>query len=269
MTNSVSRRYKLPVGFPNPTEENDILREVELIPMKGKVRKKLASEEIREQPQRGINYVFNECIKSIEGMETDEDIIKNMTGADRDFCVTKLRRISLGNTVTFNFNCSNKQCGAPISATINIDENVPVEKIDEETAYEMLEDDKYTFEITTEDASEDIVRETNNRGKFFLPTGVELKQIADTMQKNPIQAQHDLYFLCLISWNGEKRNEINFNPFDEEIAGVVDHFSQKFQNINPGPDMSFTFKCAECGQEMPADMQSSDFLFPTNQNEKT
>jgi hypothetical protein len=268
MTNSVSRSYTLPVGFPNP-DTNELHRQVEVSPMKGELRKKLASEEVRNQPQQGINLVFQRCIESIEGVEPTQKVIQEMTGADRDFCVMKIREISMGKDVTFNFKCRNENCKATIQGVVNLEEDIEEDHWDEETARERLEDNLFTFVITTENADKEFVRNFDETGKFFVPRGQELKQISDTIDRNPIEAQYDLYYLSMLEWNGETREELDFNPFDDSVAGVIDHFSAEFESIVPGPDFSVEFICAECGQSMPADLQGSDFLFPTSQSTKS
>lgn len=265
MTNSVSR-YQLPVGFPH---EDQIFRKVSLSPIRGKVRKELGKEHVRENPSLATDLVFQNCLDAIGNIkiEDDSDIPEMLTGADRDFIILKLREISMGKVVNFDFNCNN--CNSPITGKVNVVEDIDTEILSDEELHKMRDGELYTFEIDTSNSEKEIVQNSNNKGRFYLPRGIESNQISDTVRENPIEAQYDLYYLCMLTWNGKTKEELDENPFDVEIAGVIDYISSKFGQNVPGPDFSVTFICSECGQEMPADLESSDFLFPTTQNEKS
>lgn len=269
MANSVSHRINLPVGF---ISNGEIFDYVEVTPMTGRVRKKLGKPEVRQNPIQGIDYVFDECVQSIAGQTFDDpSILKDLTSADRDHIVMKLREISMGEIVTFDFNCPN--CSEPLSAKININEDIDVDILSDEERESMADYDgnRFVFSVSSSDSDKEFSMDFD--ATFQIPTGRHQELVfsgrTDQEQSNPIEDQYDLYYYSLITWNGEPKEELDFNPFDDCVVDVIDYISSKFESSIPGPDFSLQIKCSECENEVPADLGSSDFLLPTNQNERS
>ena len=242
----MSKVFELPAGLWRGDKPE---KEVRLTELTARIRKEMGNPTVRNNPVQVVSSVLVGCIESIGGVPVTERDLDNMLTGDRDFCLLKIREISLGSDVNTSFNCP--ICSGHNRSVIDL-QSIAVYDLDEAN-YEIrpdLEPDPRVYRVKKEGSWEAI---------FRFPTGMDQKIVMKGANKNPLATQQDLFSRCLLEWNGEK-------VFPEHLDNLpipeLNFLEGEIMDALPGPDFNAEVECSLCGAKVPMPMESSDFLFP-------
>jgi len=239
--------FELPCGL---LREGAVIREVELTPMTGRVRKNIARPDVRRNGARIIDAVLLACIRTVGGKRADRQLLDELLVGDRDFLTMKIRQISLGDRVTAHMQCGS--CRERIDFDIDLDqvELFPLAEGDCE-----ISEDGRTRLFRIENADLGV------SAAFRYPAGRDQHAIVPLVQKNPVEANYRMYLLCLEEWNGQAKPFPN-TFFENLPLNVLDWVDAEFTARMPGPELEHEVICDLCGTANPMSMEMSNFLFP-------
>lgn len=239
--------FELPCGL---LRDGELVREVELTPMTGRVRKNIARPDVRKNGARIIDAVLLACVRSIGGKRVDRQVLDELLVGDRDFLTMKIRQISLGDRVSAQMQCGS--CRERIEFDIDLDqvELYPLADGDGEIA-----DNGRARLFRIENHDLDV------RAAFRFPAGRDQHAIVPLAQKNPVEANYRMYLLCLEEWNDQAKPFPN-SFFENLPLNVLDWVGAEFTARMPGPELEHEVICDLCGTANPMSLEMSNFLFP-------
>lgn len=239
--------FELPCGL---LREGEVIRDAEITPMTGRVRKNIARPDIRRNGARIIDAVLLACVRSIGGKRVDRQVLDELLVGDRDFLTMKIRQASLGGRVS-----AQMQCG---SCRERIDFEVDLEEVElyplQEGDCEIAEDGRTRF-FRIDDPDLGV------KAAFRYPAGKDQHAIVPLAQKNPVEANYRMYLLCLEEWNAQTK-PFPASFFENLPLNVLDWVDAEFTARMPGPEMEHEVICDLCGTANPMSLEMSDFLFP-------
>lgn len=247
---------QLPGGL---IKEGKVHRDAEIIPMTGYTRKVMAREDIRSNPTKVTDAIFNQCLRRVGTYTINNRILDELLSGDRDFLLMEIRRISMGSTVRAEVECDG--CRKRLEVRFDLSE-IKVRRLAEKD-YEITDIDG--------DGAGAMFFRMNLSGVKALcrfSRGLEQKAVISMFEKNAIAASYKLYSSCLLEWNGQ------VGPFPPEFFDglplpVIDSFAEAFTERQPGPDFKQETDCPSCGKKIQFTFRNSDFLFPLPKQRET
>lgn len=240
--------FELPAGL---WKDGTAVKEVRLNELNARIRKEMGKPNLRNNPVQLVSTVLAHCIESIGGNPITEKDINNLLIGDRDFCLLKVREISLGSEVHLTFNCP--MCQVSNRSSIDL-QSIAIYELNEDN-YEIREDitpDPRVFMIKGD-------FQPPWEALFRFPLNSDQRAVMRGSVINPLQAQQDLFGRCLIEWNKEK---VFPTHIDDLSLPEINYLTSEIQDALPGPDLNTEIECVSCGATVPMPMESSDFLFP-------
>jgi hypothetical protein len=238
---------ELPCGL---LRDGAVVREAEITPMTGRVRKNIARPDVRKNGARIIDAVLLACVRTIGGKRVDRQVLDELFVGDRDFLTMKIRQLSLGDRVSAHLQCGS--CRERIDFDIDLGEVELYPLAD--GACEIAEDGR-TRLFRIENPALGV------RAAFRYPAGKDQHAIVPLAQKNPVEANYRMYLLCLEEWNGQPKPFPN-TFFENLPLNVLDWVDGEFTARMPGPELEHEVICDLCGTANPMSLEMSNFLFP-------
>lgn len=96
----------------------------------GKDEEAIHKADVKNNGSKVVSVLLSRCVtsigtltpKSVGGKQKWEEIIKSLYTGDQDYMLIQLRKISIGEEVTVNHVCPNKECKAKLNTVLGLDE---------------------------------------------------------------------------------------------------------------------------------------------------
>lgn len=244
-------RVILPIGV---EVEGIRYREVVIDEMTGIDEENLASPKIQNNGGKAITILLRRCIQQIVGLTEkkgrmsliDENIVRNMYAADRDYLVLCIKGLSNGLDISGDVECTS--CGAKQFRELDFtsldvyewDENEPVEiEVELAKGFYDQKKDKYFNKVT-----------------WRFPTGKIQERLASVKQN-----QVASYMLAsgIVKVEG-----LEFNPSVSDVRELSlndrNLFAEAIVDNVVGVDTTMKFDCEYCGDTFEKEMDIMGFF---------
>jgi len=251
----VAKSIQLPCGL-GPDKDGKVHRDAEIIPMTGLVRKNIARPEVRQNVAKIVDVILLACLKKVGPLDRiDRRVLDKLLVGDRDFLLLEIRKLSLGDSVRSTIQCGS--CNEKSDITFHLD-RLPCRTLADkgEGIEEQNGERLFVMDWMSADEKHSI------KAKFRFPNGADQMVMAGNMHKNPVEAVYQMYYRCLVEWDGKPVEKVPATLFDDLALPVVDAVDAEFRKRMPGPDLDQKAVCSLCGAENDLDLRASDFLFP-------
>lgn len=247
----------LPVGIAD--DEGTIHRIVRFRPVGiiGEDEHAMADPKYKNNGTKALTALFsNGLVRSIGSLPVDENLIRRLSGADRDYLLLRARQITFGNKMEFDHACPNSQCN-----TVN---TIVIEDLDEEIEVKYLPDecerdnDGIPIFHSTFPVGIEYEGEIHKDYVFRLPTGAESERLTPIANSN-LQKANTALMQYVIKNIGPVKN-INAKIIANMSARDRSHFVSELAKVAPGPKFRVEATCAGCGMDMTILIPTSAFL---------
>lgn len=234
-------QIRLPIGI--RSDGSTIFRDVHIDEMSGIDEEIIANPKFKSSPIRAETALLARCVQEIPGLlerradpytSAPIEIFRSMFEVDREFLVTAIRRISMGDEVTTDWRCA--ACGTDNSDQTKLSELRVVE----------WEDGKPTvfpFEITK---GVQVGGTTHTRGKLKLLTGIDAETVAAAAARAPESAGTAFLVALIASW--EDGSKPTFESIRRMRSSDRARLADIVRDQMPGTQMKRDIACANCGR---------------------
>jgi len=256
----------LPGGFVE--EDGTINREAVITEMTGKTQTILGRRDLQKKPLEMINKVVADCLESFAGRDNiGASMREDMLAGDRDYLLIEIRKASLGNMVTQEFQCGNENCG------VTLYEEVDLEKL---TVWDLPEvSDKTNISVETIDTPKGSkltrlwTTRTESGDMIAVGRHVSCKDMTESMNnKNPILTVQNLSTRILhsITINGEEhRGPFDANWLADQPFRVVTFLQACVGEQACGPQLLIKTECPECDHKQEVQLDISGFFISSTE----
>ncbi len=226
---------KLPGGFISKTGE--VIRTAEVKELNG-----LDEEAISKSGSaaKAFNVLLQRGLVKLGSEEVTKDHIDNLLSGDRDAILIGIRRVTFGNTLTLNVQCSS--CTSPQSLDVDLIEDVPTRTLEDPIA-------ERTFKVMTK----------NGPAVVALPNGVVQKKLVDNTDKTVAEINTLLLAGCIMSIDDTPSSGAStaLSLGMSDRTKILDEIVKR----NPGPRLGEVTKaCQACGESMSLPLSLTDLF---------
>jgi hypothetical protein len=189
---------------------------------------------------KSINVLLQRGLVKLGDAEVSKEDLDSLLSGDRDAILLGIRKATFGKVLNVNIRCTS--CSQDQTADIDLDEDVPVKRLNDPIA--------------------DRVWETpTKRGvvKLALPNGITQKRLMDNIDKTSAEVNTMLLAGCILSVDGAP----SIGAQTALSLGVADRTTIIDQIIerNPGPRLGEVKKvCKACGEDIPLPLSLLDLF---------
>jgi hypothetical protein len=243
---------ELPVGSVHPDSGVET-RRLTLRKLTGNEEALLTDPRLRQNGGKLVTAVLASCVRDDEGVRLSPAAARRLTSADRNFLLLELRRLTFGDEMEASYRCPRCQAVNPVTEDLAAIEVGRLEAGDEEHLVRVELADGYR------DPDGNLQREL----VFALPTGEDEEASAGRRENNPIRQRDALLARCL-------REVGDLSP--QRVAALGTRIladlsmsdrrrvQQALDEAAPGPDLTRTIACEECGEDFRMVLDMSRFL---------
>jgi hypothetical protein len=230
--------YALPVGV---RIGGKVHRMFTLKPMDGLTEEAIADPKIRENGGKVVTKVIKGVLATLGDLQSiSEDLIRNMTIADRDFIIVKSKEVSTGSSeVNFTHPC-------PHCEALN---DIHFDTKDMQVNYLADTDSlELSFELPV-----GVMNRRNEICKkitITMPNGLVQERVSPIARVNPGQAKTTMLQLITVKLDGIEF--LDGNVFKAMTKRDRDFISKKMDEFEAGVDMAVDTECAVCGKPFSA-----------------
>jgi len=270
-------RITLPCGHLTP--DGKVIREAEIRELTGKTQTLFGRRDIRKNPIEIYRHILKDCLASYGGQDfVSEAVLRDMLLGDQHAILVEIRKLSMGPDITLSTTCANKDCGTKLHAPVNLDD-IDVWELPDPDDTDASE--TYTIEEVRMDFDP---KSVPRLARVFSASddglGVAIKARFPTVQDansaaeekgNDAIASHAVLGRVLVEWSdhsGSVDGPVGPDFFLTRSWKAIDWFNSALAIMSPGPEMTKTVVCEECGFENPTRIESSDF-FGSNLGKET
>jgi hypothetical protein len=242
----------LPVGYPD--EQGNLLREVHLRKMTGKEEAILADAQLRSNGGKLISALLASCITGIDGIDKlGPQVARKLYSADRNYLLLELRRLTFGDQMEANYRCPRCQSTTPVDEDLS---TLGVRRLDDGAAPPEIR-------VTLQDGYQDSEGNWHHELVFSLPTGEDEEVAAGRRDSNAARQRDALMARCLrqVGTLDPRKVQAMAMRILSDLSMVDRRAIQKaLDAAAPGPDMTRTVDCTNCGDEFRASLDMSLFF---------
>jgi len=238
--------FELPVGFTDST--GTFQKTVKIRELTGAIEEALAEPKIRQNGGKVITEAVYSLVEQAGNMKkfTKMDA-RNLTTADRDFILLMNHKVSLGDEIEYQAQCTH--CGEIADTTVNIDD-IPVTYA--------TEDEPKQIPVTLPRGIKGKDGEVFKELKISYPTGLVQERILPTLSKNHIQAVTQMISMCVESIKGLEH--YNFDTFREMGKKDRNAVQDALNKLKVGADLAPEVECPNCGKDFKAPITTATLL---------
>lgn len=249
-------QIRLPIGI---RREGGIFREVHIDEMSGVDEEILSNPKNKQAPVRAFTTMLQRCVQHIPGIVEEKqdpfslaplEVFRSMYQIDRDFILTQIRRISLGDSFVADWTC--RYCDVANQDDVTISA-LPVKE---------WPDDKptiFAFEIP---GGMRIGDRTVSRGTMRLLTGVDTERVTSAVHRNPEQVSTILLTAMIESLEGGERPQAD--AIRRMRSADRNHLAEIIRDNSPGLSLVQDIVCASCGRlNTGVQLDATGFFSPT------
>jgi hypothetical protein len=244
----------LPVGW---TDGQGIThRDVVLRKMTGREEAILADRRYQRNGGKLVTELLHSCILRIGEHEANgRGPVTQMTSADRNFLLLKLRSITFGTELQATYTCP--ACAEQLPVTEDLDE-LPVRA-------GAVSDGDAAAEITVEleDGWVDREGQVHTALRLRLPTGADEEAVAPQLRENASVGKNALLARCITSLGDVPAYRIEgMGPRIMSDLTMSDRrlIDRALNEAAPGVDLVRELDCPACGKHFSASLDMSNFL---------
>jgi hypothetical protein len=244
----------LPVGL--VADDGRILRHVTLRKMTGRDEALLADPANQRNGGRLVTALLHSCITRFDGLEpVRRNHIEAMYSVDRNYLLIKLRSFTFGAELTANYTCP--ACTERFEVIEDLD-TLPT------TA---LGDGQLPEDIVVDLADGYLDRDgtVHTAMTLRLARGDDESAAAPQMRKNASLGKNALLSRCLLSLGDLPRHRLEaLGPKILADLTLSDRrmIDRAFNENTPGIDLVRELDCPNCGRELRASLDMTNFLAP-------
>lgn len=229
-------------------------REVVIDEMSGIDEENLISRKVRNNGAKAITVLLQRCIQEIKGLVEpkknrfamlDENIVRSMFVADRDFLLLCIRALSDRGEIASDLTCP--ECGAEQTTTFNIDD-LPVYEWDDSPTEITIEMSRGFYDVDT--------GKHYNRFVWGFPTGKVQEKLSEISE---MQMGSALIASCIRSVEGLK-----YVPSLEDVRRLSmrdrQEITQQIAEYSVGVETKTTCNCASCGEQVSFEVNVAGFF---------
>jgi hypothetical protein len=237
---SMYESIRLPVGI---RRDGGVFRDVLIDEMSGVDEEIISNPKYKNAPVRGLTALLQRCVQEIPAlMEQKADryalapleYLRSMYQVDRDFLLLSIRRISMGDEVSSDWQC--RYCKTDNTDQIRLSELPFVEWPDSRETTFAFEDEKGFL----------IDGKVHHKGTLKLLSGVDAEQLANVSARSPETVATALLSTLVVGFeDGVKPTADAFRKMrtmDRQRLGEI------VNSKMPGVQMATDLTCADCGR---------------------
>lgn len=220
--------------------------------MTGKDEEAINKTELRGNGGRLANVLLERVVLDIGGVTRKEigqkewgELIRNLLGADLDYMLLLVRKLSKGNEITFTHQCP--ECRAKLQTVVGIDE---FEIKPFNGLYEI------PFELPGR-GYKDVKGVYHKSGTLRQLNGLDREIIVPLVRKNPSVAQ-TMLLTRLMSFNDN--TPVFNNNVSEMSVRDRSYLEELIKDNSFGVDTNIEITCDSCGADISGEIGTSDFF---------
>jgi hypothetical protein len=242
----------LPVGW---TDAQGVThREVVLRKMTGREEAILADRKYQRNGGKLVTELLHSCILRIGEHEANgRGPVTQMTSADRNYLLLKLRSITFGAELQATYTCP--ACAEQLPVTENLDE-LPVRSGGED-------DGGSEVAVELEDGWVDREGLVHTALRLRLPTGADEEAVAPQLRENASLGKNALLARCIVSLGDVPAYRVEgMGPRIMSDLTMSDRrlIDRALNDAAPGVDLVRELDCPACGKHFSASLDMSNFL---------
>lgn len=243
---------ELPVGSTDP-ETGAQTRLLTLRKLTGNEEALLTDGRLRQNGGKLITALLASCVRDDEGRRLSPAAVRRLTSADRNFLLLELRRLTFGDEMEASYRCPRCQSVNAVTEDLAA---IPVGRLD-------LDEEEHVVRVELADGYRDPDGGLQRELAFGLPTGEDEEAAASRRDHNPIRQRDALLARCL-------RKVGDLSP--QRVAALGTRIladlsmadrrrvQQALDDAAPGPDLTRTVTCEDCGEDFRCVLDMSRFL---------
>lgn len=242
----------LPVGWTDGTGVTH--REVVLRKMTGREEAILADRKYQRNGGKLVTELLHSCILRIGEHEANgRGPLTQMTSADRNYLLLKLRSITFGTELQATYTCP--ACAEQLPVTEDLDE-LPVRSGGGD-------DGGTEITVELEDGWVDREGQVHTALRLRLPTGADEEAVAPQLRENVSLGKNALLARCIVSLGDVPAYRIEgMGPRIMSDLTMSDRrlIDRALNDAAPGVDLVRELDCPACGKHFTASLDMSNFL---------
>jgi len=239
--------FSLPGGL--VTSDGKCFQEVELKALTGIEEEIIADTENFQNLANLLTQVLTNCIKRIGKIsDINQEVIRDLVLADRDYLLLCLRKITFGNKVDARLRCPNESCRELMDLSFNIDD-LHVEK-------KNLGNGIFKSNLSDLAAYKDDKNSIHKEIEFRLPTVRDQEEVSELYQENESKALTRLFSRCLLRIG--KITKIDDDLISSLTILARREIESKIKESSPVVDLDVNVTCPKCKTQFksPFDIQN-------------
>jgi hypothetical protein len=242
----------LPVGW---TDGQGVThREVVLRKMTGREEAILADRKYQRNGGKLVTELLHSCIMRIGDQDANgRGPVTQMTSADRNYLLLKLRSITFGAELQATYTCP--ACAEQLPITEDLDE-LPVRPGGGD-------DGGNEIAVELEDGWVDREGQVHTALRLRLPTGADEEAVAPQLRENASLGKNALLARCIVSLGDVPAYRIEgMGPRIMSDLTMSDRrlIDRALNDAAPGVDLVRELDCPACGKHFSASLDMSNFL---------
>ena len=249
---SWQRDVSLPVGFFDE-EIGEIVRAATLRKMTGNEEALLADPRLRANGGKLITALLASCVTALGEKPGGNGRVRALSSADRNFLLLELRRLTFGDEMEAHYRCPHCQ-----GTTLVVEDLSTIE-------VRRSEDDEEAPEIRVNlgDGYQDPDGNWQTEMVFALPTGADEEAAGTRRDANPARQRDALLARCLKQVGDLEPRRIR--AIGTKILASLSMSDRRriqkgLDDAAPGPDLTRSVLCEQCGEEYRTTLDMSDFF---------
>jgi hypothetical protein len=243
---------ELPVGYVDP-ETGVETRRLTLRKLTGNEEALLTDSRLRQNGGKLVTALLASCVQDDEGTRLSPAAARGLSSADRNFLLLELRRLTFGDELEASYRCPRCQCVNAVTedlASLEIGRLAPGAE-------------EHVVRVELVDGYRDPDGGLQRELAFALPTGEDEEAAASRRDNNPIRQRDALLARCLREVGDLSTPRVA--ALGTRVLADLSMSDRRSIQLAlddgaPGPDLTRTITCEECGEEFRSALDMSRFL---------
>jgi hypothetical protein len=252
LTTAWQDTVELPVGGVD-AETGSETRRLTLRKLTGNEEALLTDSRLRQNGGKLITALLASCVRDDDGAPLAPAAARRLYSADRNFLLLELRRLTFGDDMEASYRCPRCQCVNSVTEDLG---SIDVRRLDPGG-------DDHLVRVELTDGYRDPDGGLQRELVFALPTGEDEEAAASRRDNNPIRQRDALLARCLREVGDlapQRVAALGTRVLADLSMSDRRRVQQALDDAAPGPDLTRTVACEECGEDFRTVLDMSRFL---------